>query len=763
VKKTVSNQLLLGGLVISLVLLTAVAWINWTQSCHLQDAVGQVSHTEQVRGELDHQLILIQDIETAVRGFVVTGDAEFLTPFDRAVVRVDGQLQVLRQLTADNAHQQANCDLLAPLLARKIALARQNIELRKTAGFEAARTQIGEGEGKETMDRIRTLIERMSAEETALLGRRSSDASRESRHARILTASGTGLSFVLLAVVFAFLMRENRLRRRSEVELQEGKRRLEAAVRSNQLIMEHSLDVICTIDEGGRFVFVSAACEKLWGYTPEELAGRRYIELVYPEDHPKTNQAAADIMAGRPLRDFENRYLRKDGSLMPVVWSAFWSVDDKTMFCVAHDITERKQAEAVIERLNLELRQHAARLQSLFESLPGLYLVLTPDFVITAVSDAYLNATMTTREGIVGRVLFDVFPDNPADPDADGTRNLRASFERVRQNLVPDTMAIQKYDVRRPDGTFEARFWSPVNSPVRSADGRLEYFIHRVEDVTDFVRQKTEAPAESSQLQVRMQQMEAEIYQRSQEIHSVMERLRAANEGLESFSYSVSHDLRAPLRHIEGFAGMLSTHIEASLDEKGRRYLKVIADSARRMGVLIDDLLTFARIGRAELRRVPVKLDELVSDVRQSFSNELNGRRIEWELQPLPTVQGDPNLLRQVFVNLMGNAIKYTGGRPDTHITIESVDDAEHPDEITIAVRDNGAGFDMKYVNKLFGVFQRLHSASEFEGTGVGLANVRRIIQRHGGRTWAEGKPGQGASFYFSLPRESTSTASSTL
>lgn len=744
----------LGG---ALVLLIAVTWIHQVHARRLHEMVNLVSHTERVQGELDRLLILIQDVETGGRGFVVTGNPDFLEPFERAVGKVDSQLGMLRRLTADNPRQQTACDELRPLLARRIELVKAAIDLRESpAGFEAARVQMSRGEGKQTMDRIRSVIDRMSAEEAALLDGRSAEAARESRRARILTTAGTALGFAVLAVVFGFLLRENRLRRRSEAELR-------SAVHSNELIMKHSLDVICTIDAIGRFVFVSSASERLWGYTPEELQGRPYMDLVHPEDREKSGRAAADITTGRLLRDFENRYIRKDGSVVPIVWSAFWSTDDKIMFCVARDVTERKQAEAVIERLNAELRQNAARLQSLFESLPGLYLVLTPELVITAVSDAYLKATMATRAGIVGRELFEVFPDNPEDPAADGVRNLRASLSRVRQHRAPDTMAIQKYDVRRPDGTFEERFWSPVNSPVLGADGQLEYIIHRVEDVTDFVKKKPAASGADGQLQARMQQMEAEIYQHSREIQTVMGRLRAANEELESFSYSVSHDLRAPLRHIEGFAGMLSKHAEQSLDEKGRRYLTIIADSARRMGVLIDDLLAFARIGRTELRLQPVRLDEIVQDVRRSFAGETEGRRIEWELQPLPVVRGDPSLLRQAFVNLMGNAVKYTGRQPEARITVGPVDDAEHPGEITVAIRDNGAGFDMKYAKKLFGVFQRLHSSAEFEGTGVGLANVRRIIQRHGGRIWAEGEPGKGAVFYFSLPRESADTPTHSL
>jgi PAS domain S-box-containing protein len=413
---------------------------------------------------------------------------------------------------------------------------------------------------------------------------------------------------------------------------------------------------------------------------------------------------------------------------------------------------EDVSAARQVEQMHLQFR-------ALFESLPGLYLVLTPELIIAAVSDAYLKATMTTRDGILGRGLFEVFPDDPQDATADGAANLRASLARVVQNAAPDTMAIQRYSVQRPDGVFEERYWSPVNSPVLGADGKIVYIIHRVEDVTDFIRQKSDSRQGGAVhgLQGRVQQMEAEIYQRSQEVQRVLGQLRAANAELEAFSYSVSHDLRAPLRHIEGFSGMLEKHAATSLDERGKRYLTVIADSARRMGVLIDDLLTFARIGRTELRRLPVSLEEIVQEVRQSLASEIGPRVVEWEVRPLPVVQGDPNLLRQVLANLIGNAVKYTGRRPVARIGIAatlSAADAGQPAECVVSIRDNGAGFDMKYVAKLFGVFQRLHTTSEFDGTGVGLANVRRIIQRHGGRTWAEGVPGEGAVFYFSLPVE---------
>jgi signal transduction histidine kinase len=234
------------------------------------------------------------------------------------------------------------------------------------------------------------------------------------------------------------------------------------------------------------------------------------------------------------------------------------------------------------------------------------------------------------------------------------------------------------------------------------------------------------------------------------ELESRGELLQAANSELEAFSYSVSHDLRAPLRHIDGYAALLAKAAGETLNDKARRYLQTISDSAKQMGQLIDDLLVFSRMGRQDMLRTTVNLDQLVKTVLHDIRLDLQGRTISWTMHPLPEVLGDPAMLRQVFVNLISNALKFTATRPEAKIEIGAT--KRNPGEVEIFVRDNGVGFDMQYVNKLFGVFQRLHRNDEFEGTGIGLANVRRIIHRHGGRTWAEGVLNQGATFYFSLP-----------
>jgi light-regulated signal transduction histidine kinase (bacteriophytochrome) len=227
--------------------------------------------------------------------------------------------------------------------------------------------------------------------------------------------------------------------------------------------------------------------------------------------------------------------------------------------------------------------------------------------------------------------------------------------------------------------------------------------------------------------------------------------LDATNKELEAFSYSVAHDLRAPLRHMDGFIRLLKKHAWASLEEKNQRYLGIISDSARQMGLLIDDLLAFSRVGRAELKLLPVSLQQLVQEAMQELREETQGRDIAWKIGQLPEVMVDRSMMRLVMINLLANAVKFTGKRERAEIEVgTSPDEAEG---IVVFVRDNGVGFDMEYADKLFGVFQRLHTAEEYEGTGIGLANVQRIIHRHKGRTWARGEVDQGATFYFSLPK----------
>src|SRR6202163_415801 len=244
---------------------------------------------------------------------------------------------------------------------------------------------------------------------------------------------------------------------------------------------------------------------------------------------------------------------------------------------------------------------------------------------------------------------------------------------------------------------------------------------------------------------------EQDIQNLNQELATRSTELQSINKELEAFAYSISHDLRAPLRHIAGYTELLQKKASSGLDDKSNHSIMMMLESAKRMGNLIDDFLAFSRIGRAETQKTLVNLAQLVREALSEVREETDGRNIAWKIGTLPDFYGDRSMLRLVLVNLISNAVKFTRTRPQAEIEIGSANG--NRDELIVFVRDNGVGFDMKYVNKLFGVFQRLHQADEFEGTGIGLATVQRIIHRHGGKVWAKGAVDSGATFYFSAPR----------
>ncbi|MCW8807541.1 MAG: ATP-binding protein [Rhodanobacter sp.] len=330
--------------------------------------------------------------------------------------------------------------------------------------------------------------------------------------------------------------------------------------------------------------------------------------------------------------------------------------------------------------------------------------------------------------------LYAVDPEQRAQPLAEigaGAWNDPALLQRLHDVLLRDR-ELWDYQMRQrtADGVDRHVVVNARRLPYQDHD--LPTLLLTVSDVTA----RTLAEQDVTELN---RQLEGKVAQVSD-----------VNRELEAFSYSVSHDLRAPLRHITGFAKRLEQHLGEAIDDKSGRYLATIASSAQRMGSLIDDLLVFSRFGRGALRLRAVDMHSLVEEARAIAESELEGRRIVWSIASLPMVIGDENMLRTVWQNLIGNAVKYTGQCEVARIAI-SVQRADRGDyEFTVS--DNGTGFDMQYADKLFGVFQRLHREADFPGSGIGLANVRRIVLRHGGRVWAEAEPGQGAHFHFSLP-----------
>jgi len=388
--------------------------------------------------------------------------------------------------------------------------------------------------------------------------------------------------------------------------------------------------------------------------------------------------------------------------------------------------------------------------RSLFESAPGCYLVLDRELVIVAVSDAYLDATMTRREEILGRGLFEIFPDNPDDPAASGVGNLRASLDRVRHGRVPDTMAVQKYDIRRPEaegGGFEVRYWSPLNTPVLGADGDLAYIIHRVEDVTEFVRLQERG----SQQQQRNARMEAEILQRSMELQEANRQLRAADAAKSEFLSRMSHELRTPLNAILGFGQLLELD---ELSDQQHDSLAHMLSGARHLLALINEVLDIAAIeaGGLQVSLEPVAVAEVVAEAVMLMRPlaDQHGILLVGPDQPCADqVLGDRQRLKQVLLNLLSNAVKYNrvGG------SVELACDHVAAGRLRITVADTGPGIPPDALDRLFVPFERLErDQGAVEGTGLGLPLSQRLARAMGGTLDLTSVPGQGSTFWIELP-----------
>lgn len=377
--------------------------------------------------------------------------------------------------------------------------------------------------------------------------------------------------------------------------------------------------------------------------------------------------------------------------------------------------------------------------QRFFEKFPVVCALLSPDFRILAVNEAFERASLRPANALIGRVLFEAFPDNPADRSADGVHNLRASLEHVRRDKHTHVMAVQRYDIEDPanPGAFLERHWQPTNTPVLDDAGELAFIIHRAVDVTGI-----------SHLENKVRSAEAVLRDEHERLIEANVALEAANEELEAFCYSVAHDLRAPLRGIQGFSQALVEDHSASLDAQGQQYLQRVSAAALRMSALIDDLLTLSRISRASLLRAPVDLSAIARSIVEDLERQQE-RPVTCVIAEGLVVNADARLMRIALENLLNNAWKFTGktAQPRVEVNVESIGVAP-----AFYVRDNGAGFDEAYASKLFAPFQRLHSDKEFPGTGIGLATVQRVVRRHGGRVWARASLNDGATFYFTLP-----------
>ena len=506
----------------------------------------------------------------------------------------------------------------------------------------------------------------------------------------------------------------------------EGQNRLLAvSEKRHRLIFEHSPVPMWVYDlETRRFLAVNAAASLSYGYSQEEFLAMTVEDIRVPNEQPRSfaaSSGASAEQARRYSRMWQHR--KKDGAIIVVeITSHDVALDERPgRLVLANDVTARLQAET-------DLWESEARNRAILNSALSAVIVISANGEVLEWNARAEAMFGWTRDEARGRDMASmIVPLQYREHHRRGLQRFLATGEGPALNRLLSMSAI-----RRDGSEF------PIElsiSPLKT--GETVTFCGFVTDITERKRAEAEIRQLNDELEIRIQQRTAQ--------------LEAANKELESFSYSVSHDLRAPLRHVQGYVSMLQRATEGILPEKARRHLKIITDASTEMGQLIDDLLEFSRMGRSEMRQGRVSLEELVQASIEGLEMATRERNIIWQIAPLPMVIGDGSMLRQVLGNLISNAIKYTRKCEPAKIEIGVA--GEEDGRVIVFVRDNGAGFDMNYAHKLFGVFQRLHRADEFEGTGIGLATVRRVLSRHGGRVWAEGAVGSGATFFFTLQR----------
>ena len=558
------------GIGLSLVLVVGAAVLSFRNLMEQREDAAWVTHTHVVIERMENLRSEVLKVENARRGYVLTGDEQFLTRLATGREEIEKSQGALRALTADNPAQQKHLEDLQPMLRARLELLEKSVAAQSEDRADKAQQAALTLPGAELTAKIMQAIDVMEGEEKQLLSERIERAAATGRRSRILLPIGTAVTIALIMASFVLLRREVKERARAEEEVNR--------------FFDVSADLLCVAGADGYFKRVNPMWEKVLGFPVAELLARPYIEFIHLDDVAETKKAAA-TSAAKGIEAFENRYRTREGGYRWLNWNASADPERGLIYAAARDVTEAKRDGEKLKRLNTELDARARKLEE------------------------------TNRE-------------------------------------------------------------------------------------------------------------------------------------LEAFTSSVAHDLRAPLRHVDGFSRILEEEYGPNLSAEGRQLVGRVRRATQHMGELVDDLLNLSRVSRRELAPLVTDLNPLVRDVIAGLQSACQGRRVEFRVGALPFAECDPGLMRQVFANLLANAVKFT--RPRDPAIIE-VGQADYAGERTIFVRDNGVGFSMKYADKLFGVFQRLHRAEDFEGTGVGLVTVQRIVQKHNGRIWAAAEVDRGATFYFTL------------
>lgn len=712
------------------VLLTSLSFlVAWRSMRQLSADDDWVSHTHAVRTAIEATLSHVTEIETGARGYAASGDTLFLESYLRGKHTIGKDIDILTSLTTDNGSQQRRMDLLKKQIDARLETADATVAAREKLKSVPPATFFREGQKK--MDAVRATIAEMQAEEARFLEMRQKQAVETRIRTELFMLSSTIAGLLLLTVAGTITIREVKRSSNLITQIQilnEGlERRVEhrtAELKESQqqlrLFVEHAPAALAMFDRRMNYVQVSQRWLIDYGLDGQNVHGMSHYE-VFPEMPQEWRDSHRRGLAGEVLRGESDRFERLDGTEHWIRWETrpwYESTGEIGGIVIfTEDITERKRVEDALRTSNARTRfsMEAAKLGDWQVDLK------TMQTTRSLLHDQIFGYTSLLPEWGYETFLSHVHPDD------------REKVRQTFQSSVDHSMRMElECRIIRVDG--EVRWIWACSDSQREVSGGANAMFGIVQDITDRKAAEGEVHRLNAELEQRVVDRTAQ--------------LEAANKELEAFTYSVSHDLRAPLRHISGFSRILLDDFATSLPDEAQHHLQRIDEGTRRMGQLVDELLNLARVGRRELTLQVVGLRSLVDEAIADLKPEVGSRNIEWKIGNLTYADCDAGLLKQVFHNLIFNAIKFT--RPRQNATIE-IGQKDHEGFPMIYVRDNGVGFSMKYADKLFGVFQRLHRAEDFEGTGVGLATVQRIVQKHGGRIWAEAELDQGATFYFTL------------
>jgi PAS domain S-box-containing protein len=730
---------IVSGLILTGLLVILLGMYLFRAIERLEDDIWQIANKRQTIVVLEQVFSAVKDAETSQRGFILTGDEAYLEPYNSALLRIDSLLLKLK-LHRQLPDQTNEYTILESLTKRRLVLLAEIMNIRRQRGFTEAQLAIASKKGMYVMDSLRAVCNRIESQEEYITIAAVAQHTRNNS-----TAIFTSLFAVLLLLIgfTVTMVMFLRYRARNEKEL-----------RTQQEFTNTILDTVPSFVylfdvQKGTFDYTNNFFERLTGYSKLELQERGadlLWSLIHPEDIEFLRNRFGEIMQNgkdNTIYESEYRLLHKNGSWCyftdrAIVFGRDENGAIRHILSFLYDITDRVHAEK--ERVQSETLLKGV----LDTSLYGIVVVDAirndkqeiVDFRYTLLNEAARKGFGRPLEEVQISTMSQLFP----------AVLQTGQFSQYCEVVETGNSAI--FDVQYLGDGYNNWF---TNVCSKLNDGLVILYY----DISD--RKAAEAKVielnaalenTNTDLERLVEERTAQLHRVNQELVFTNQQFQETNKELEAFSYSVSHDLRAPLRSVNGFAEMLRERYKEQLDEEGLRLLGRITNGAQKMGILIDELLALSRLGRKALQISDVNMMELVRSVLEELNSHNELAEYSIEISALPNAVGDTALLRQVWVNLLSNAVKYSRHSASKTISITSFVRNGSP---VYAISDQGVGFDMRYADKLFNVFQRLHKERDFEGTGIGLAIVKRIVTKHGGQIWAEAEVNKGATFSFSL------------